>query len=267
MVHLLSDLEVGEMESAAAGRPRAEKDLMPMMSSPQTLLVLADRGTMPFEALHGEPLYLHALRALVDAFPAEATVSVDVHHEARVRAEVNAFGLPARVVAGHAWWAESDRQGTDLILHDALCPLTSVQFLREVRERAVERPGCSFMSFRPVTDTLKTIANERIRDTIDREGLAALTSPALVSASALGRATRANRRPPLSDFAELAAWLRTLGDVELVKAPSLARRVDDPSAVNVLECLDEVGRRVRIESSDPQVVHSPLSGGSGTRTP
>ncbi len=238
------------------------------MSSPQTLLVLADRGTLPFEALHGEPLYLHALRALVEAFPTEATVSVDVDHELRVRAEVDAVGLPARVVAGHTWWAESKKlRARDLLVHDALCPLTSVQFLRDVRERAVGRPGRSFISFRPVTDTLKTVVNERIHDTIDREGLAVLSSPALVSASALGRAFEANCRPPLSDFTELVAWLRTMGEIELVKAPSLARRVDDPSSVNLLECLDEVGRRVRIEPGDPQGVQLPFSDGSGTRTP
>jgi hypothetical protein len=29
------------------------------------------------------------------------------------------------------------------------------------------------------------------------------------------------------------------------KAPSLGRRVDDPSAVNLLECMDELARSVR----------------------
>jgi hypothetical protein len=51
----------------------------------------------------------------------------------------------------------------------------------------------------------------------------------------------------LSNFGELLSWLRGRGPVELVKGPSLARRVDDASAVNLLECVDEVGRRVHTE--------------------
>jgi len=237
-------------------------------SSPQTVLVLGDRGTLPFEALHGEPLYFHGLRALVEAFPVEATVTVDDDHLTRVRAEVHDVGITARVVTTGMWWEERDLlPADDLLVHDALCPLTTAQFLRDVRERVDGRPGCSFMSFRPVTDTTKTVVDEQISGTIDRQGLAALMSPAVVPASLLAGAIKTDRMPPLSDFAELATWLRGLGDLELVKAPSMALRVDDASAVNLLECLDEVGRRVRIEPGKPRAAGRPLSGGSGTRTP
>ena len=219
-----------------------------MTSSPQTVLVLGDRGTLPFEKLHGEPLYLHGLRALVEAFPAEATVTVDEDRLTRVRAEVDAVGVGARVVTGRTWWEELLRRPPhDLLVHDALCPLTTAQFLRDVAERTSERPECSFMSYRPVTDTTKTVVDGQISGTIDRQGLAALMSPAVVPASVLAHAVSAGRMPPLSDFAELATWLRGLGDLELVRAPSMARRVDDASAVNLLECLDEVGRRVHVE--------------------
>lgn len=214
-----------------------------MTSSPQTVLVLGDRGALPFEALHGEPLYLHALRALVEAFPVEATVTVDEDQLTRVRAEVDDVGIGAQVVTSSRWWEERAHfPAHDLLMHDALCPLTTAQFLQDVRERVVARPGCSFMSFRPVTDTTKTVVDGRISGTIDRQGLAALTSPAVVPLSSLAVAISAGRMPPLSDFAELATWLRGLGDLALVEAPSLARRVDDVSAVNLLECLDEVGR-------------------------
>jgi len=217
-------------------------------SSPQTVLVLGDRGSLPFEALHGEPLYLHGLRALVEAFPVEATVTVDADLLTRVQTEVDDVGIVARVVTSRAWWEDLPlRPVDDLIVHDALCPLTTAQFLRDVAERVVQRPGCSFMSFRPVTDTTKTVVDGQISGTIDRQGLAALMSPAVVPASVLAGAVSADRMPPLSDFAELATWLRGLGDLELVRAPSMARRVDDASAVNLLECLDEVGRRVHVE--------------------
>ena len=217
-----------------------------MTSSPQTVLVLGDRGTLPFEALHGEPLYLHGLRALVEAFPVAATVTVDADHLTRVQNEVDDVGIGARVVTSRTWWEELD-PADHLVVHDALCPLTTAQFLRDVAERVVERPGCSFMSFRPVTDTTKTVVDGQISGTIDRQGLAALMSPAVVPASVLAPAVSAGRMPPLSDFAELATWLRGLGDLQLVRAPSMARRVDDASAVNLLECLDEVGRRVHVE--------------------
>ncbi|MGA9101805.1 2-C-methyl-D-erythritol 4-phosphate cytidylyltransferase [Aeromicrobium sp.] len=219
-----------------------------MTSSPQTVLVLGDRGTLPFEELHGEPLYFHALRALVEAFPVEATITVDDDHLTRVRTEVEGVGIGARVVTGGEWWdGLAGRRAPDLLVHDVLCPLTTAQFLRRVWDRATARPGCSFMSYRPVTDTTKTVVDGRISGTIDRQGLAALVSPAVVPASSLDAAIAADRRPPLSDFAELAAWLRSWGDLELVKAPSMARRVDDASAVNLLQCLDEVGRRVHVE--------------------
>lgn len=217
-----------------------------MTSSPQTVLVLGDRGTLPFEALHGEPLYLHGLRALVGAFPVDATVTVDADHLTRVQNEIADVGIAAGVVTSRTWWEELD-PADDLLVHDALCPLTTAQFLRDVAERVVERPGCSFMSFRPVTDTTKTVVDGQISGTIDRQGLAALMSPAVVPASVLAHAVSAGRMPPLSDFAELATWLRGLGDLQLVRAPSMARRVDDASAVNLLECLDEVGRRVHVE--------------------
>ena len=218
-----------------------------MTTPPQTVLVLGDRGTLPFEALHGEPLYVHGLRALVEAFPVEATITVDEDHLTRVRSEVDDMGIGARVVTSSRWWDERALLAThDLLVHDALCPLTTAQFLRDVHERVAGRPGCSIMSFRPVTDTTKTVVAEQISGTFDRQRLAALMSPAVVPASLLAGAISANRMPPFSDFGELATWLRGMGDLELVPAPSSALRVDDSSAVNLLECLDDVGRRVRV---------------------
>ena len=55
----------------------------------------------------------------------------------------------------------------------------------------------------------------------------------------------AKQRPPVHDFALLAAWLRERGDLRLVKAPSMARRVGDESALLVLECVDELAHHVR----------------------
>ena len=92
-----------------------------------------------------------------------------------------------------------------------------------------------------MTDTVKTVVDERIPGTIDREGQARSSSPP-------GRPTaapsprRCARRPPTSRL--LPPGCASAGPAELVKGPSMARRVEDESAVNLLECLDEVGRRV-----------------------
>ena len=67
-----------------------------------------------------------------------------------------------------------------LLVHDPLCPLTSAEFLAEVRRAGHHKPGVSLAAFRPVTDTVKTVVDERIHGTIAREGLAALLAPVLV---------------------------------------------------------------------------------------
>ena len=89
---------------------------------------------------------------------------------------------------------------------------------------------------------LKTLAS--------REGLAAVASPLIVPGHLLAAAS-ADEPPPIHDFAEMVTWLRARGDVELVKAPLLGRRVEHHRAVHLLECVDEVGRRVRTEAGHP----------------
>ncbi|MGD9961677.1 2-C-methyl-D-erythritol 4-phosphate cytidylyltransferase [Nocardioides sp.] len=213
------------------------------------LLALTGRGDLPFELLHGEPLYLHALRALNEAFPGECLVSVPAGQSGRIADQVSAAELSADVVDGDAWWSRLDPDaGRDLLVHDSLCPLTSAAFLRDLAYGGLADAAtdCSRVAFRPVTDTVKRVVDGRIVGTIDREGLAAVTSPVLLRASVLVGAVARGEVPPLADLAALVGWLRERGTVELVRAPSLARRVDDPSAVNLLECVDEMSRRTRM---------------------
>jgi 2-C-methyl-D-erythritol 4-phosphate cytidylyltransferase len=233
-----------------SGAPRAveeRRDVRPRLPAHAILAVLG-RDDLPFASLHGVPLYLHALRSLVTASPEGVSVVVAANHEDRVRGEVRDAGLSVPVLGGATWWAETGpRLGGSLLVHDPLCPLASAAFLREVRRTGHEHPGLSLAAFRPVTDTVKTVVDECIQGTIDREGLAALIAPVLIAAKVLREAVAAGDEPPLENFGELLSWLRTRGPVELVKGPSLARRVDDASAVNLLECVDEVGRRVHTE--------------------
>jgi len=233
-----------------SGAPRAveeRRDVRPRLPAHAILAVLG-RDDLPFASLHGVPLYLHALRSLVAASPEGVSVVVAAEHEDRVRGEVRDASLAVPVLGGRTWWAETGpRLSGSLLVHDPLCPLTSADFLREVRRTGHEHPGLSLAAFRPVTDTVKTVVDERIHGTIDREGLAALIAPVVIAAKVLREAVAAGDEPPLANFGELLSWLRARGPVELVKGPSLARRVDDASAVNLLECVDEVGRRVHTE--------------------
>ncbi len=201
------------------------------------VLSLLGHASLGFETLHGEPLFVHALRALADALGGEPLVVVRRPDVARVAADVTRTGLAARVVAEEDWW-EAAGASHHLLVHDALCPLASAEFLMAVAARAGTG---SVVGFRPVTDTVKTAVDGAIQGTIDRESLAAVTSPVLVAVDTL------DAEPPLADFARLVGWLRERGPVDLVAAPAIARRVDDESAVNLLESIDELGRRVRPE--------------------
>jgi hypothetical protein len=219
------------------------------MTSAAVLPVLSLLGheSLGFELLHGEPLYVHALRALVVGVGGEPLLVVRRPDVERVIAEVTHADLATRVVIAEEWWAAvRELPGTALLLHDALCPLASADFLAAVAGRTSEQ--VSLVGYRPVTDTVKTAVGGAIQGTIDREGLAAITAPVLVAAAVVG-----DQEPPIADVVALVAWLRERGPVELVTAPSLARRVDDASAVNLLECVDELSRQV--------------TGGPGARTP
>ena len=225
------------------------------------VLAMTGRAALPFSLLHRQPLYLHALRSLAASGGSTVVVAVDPADHDRVRREVRRAGLTASVRVGADWWPAVQAPGAGLVVHDPLCPLVSADFVRDVRRRAGAQPDTSFLAYRPVTDTVKTVVDDQIQGTIDREALAALVSPAVVSPSLVAASVAVGEQPPVDDFARLAAWLRERGRVELVRAPSLARRVDDASAVNLLECVDELARRVRTEAGA-----GPVSGAAGRGT-
>lgn len=226
------------------------------------VLAMAGRDGLPFAALHRAPLYLHALKSLAAAGDHDLVVAVDEADHERVVREVHHAGLRAEVRSGSGWWdhVRDAAVRSGLLVHDALCPLASVDFLREMGVSSAARLDVSLLAYRPVTDTVKTVVDSRIQGTIDREGLAALVSPAVIASGVVAAASAAGDRPPVDDFAALASWLRERGEVELVRAPSLARRVDDASSVNLLECVDELARRVRREPAEVPVSDAAVPG-------
>jgi hypothetical protein len=212
---------------------------------------LTGRGALPFAHLHERPLYLHALAALVSVVPAPVLLVDDGPDQVRA---VDLDELPAGtlVLTAAAWWA--GRRPGPLLVHDSLCPLTPVSLLASIMTRVDGNPSRSVAAYRPVTDTVKTAVADRIEGTIDRERLGIVTSPMALSADVV--ADRAHP-PRIDDLASLVAWVRARAAVDLVKAPSLARRVDDESSVHLLESVDEMSRQLR----------HPVSDGPATRTP
>ncbi|MDQ6642684.1 MAG: 2-C-methyl-D-erythritol 4-phosphate cytidylyltransferase, partial [Actinomycetota bacterium] len=165
------------------------------------------------------------------------------------------------------WWHVVRRSPPRrLMVHDALCPLAPVDFLTDLCESRVAAAGASVAAFRPVTDTVKTALDGRIRGTIDRDFLVALTSPVVIAETVVAAAMTAGDLPPTDDFGALVAWLRTRGAVELVHAPAIARRVEDVSAVNLLECVDELAHQVRTGGGRGGPA-APLSAAPDSRTP
>jgi 2-C-methyl-D-erythritol 4-phosphate cytidylyltransferase len=196
-------------------------------------VVAAGRGDLPFASLHGEPLLAHAVRTAQAAVEAEVVVLVDEASRADAAAVV-VGSLPTLTAA--EWW--SSRSAAAELVHDALCPLAPASLLAEVA--AAAGSGRAVAAYRPVTDTVKTARDDRIEGTIDRDGLGIVVAPVLVP-RAVGNGEPA---PPL-DLARLVDWLRARTTVDLVRSPSLARRVHDLGSVALLECVDEMARRTR----------------------
>lgn len=212
------------------------------MTAPLGVLAIVGRRPLAESELHGEPLWRHALRALAAAVDDRPLVVAEASVVRRLADRAGA--ATGRWVPVDDWWDEVVRRPRPLLVHDPLCPLTEATFLAEV-VAAGEDGGVSAAAYRPVTDTVKIVTGGRIRGTVDREQLAALGSPVYVGGEVVRRAADAGETLPLADPPALVAWLRARGPLTMVRAPSLARRVDDESAIGLLECVDQLGHRLR----------------------
>jgi len=175
------------------------------------LVLDEDRGALPYTLIHGESLVACAAWALGEAGVdlADATV-------------------PWEVVVD---------SGEDLVLHDALCPMTPPAFIAACLAQA-RTTGRPVVGTRPVTDTVKVVADGPagpvVGETLDRDALVAVASPLVIPAAVL--ATLA--QPPSPDLARSVAALAAAGHaVDTLEAPPEGRRVSTPDDVRLLDAL------------------------------
>ena len=109
---------------------------------------------------------------------------------------------------------------------------TPADFVARCVETAVERDTV-VVAVRPVTDTIKTVAQGMIGDTLDRSDLVEVTSPIVLPATVVEQLETI----PDGDFAAVAAELAARFPVTTLEAPAQGRRVTDADDVRVLESL------------------------------
>ncbi len=184
---------------------------LPDDPAPALGTVLTDgRGSLPFALIHGEALVACAAWAL-----GEAGV------------------LP---IADGTTWEAVVAAGEPFVVHDPLCPMTPPDFIAACVARAVDR-ACVVVGIRPVTDTVKVVADGVVGETVDRESLVAVAAPVVLPPTVVA----ALDGLPSHDLVELVAALRLRYPVELVEAPPAARRVGSDDDVRVLEALTAGG--------------------------
>jgi 2-C-methyl-D-erythritol 4-phosphate cytidylyltransferase len=164
------------------------------------------RGSLPYALIHGESLVAAASWALGEA----GVTAVDL---------------------GAAWAGLVDSE-EPFVLHDPLCPMTPPAFIAACVARAVER-GCVVVGVRPVTDTVKVVADGVVGETVDRDLLVGVVSPVVLPPSVVA----AVEGLPSIDFVELVDALRRRYPIELVEAPPTARRIGSQDDLRLLEAL------------------------------
>jgi len=165
-----------------------------------------DRGSLPFALIHGEALIAAAAWSLGES----GVMPVDTRTP----------------------WSSLVELGEPLVLHDSLCPMTPPEFIAACVVRALEH-ACVVVGVRPVTDTVKEVADGLVGATVDRDSLVSVASPVVLPPEVVS----ALEGLPSADPVALVADLRRRFPVELVEAPPAARRVGSEDDVRLLEAL------------------------------
>ncbi len=228
--------------------------------------------------LDGEPLLHHAVRAarLVTGYVVVLTAATDVSTVSRrlgrhgLGPDVLVGARPAGMV-GPTSGEGRPAVGTDLaaavrdalgasgpgdrpahralLVVDPLCPLAPAWHLAAVVAE-LRLPGGGYRAgaaVHPMTDTVKRVRVEQptragvpgvaVAGTVDRETLRVVTSPVLVPVACAGDV------PAAADGPALVGALRRAGEVHLLGAPPVARRVHDRAGLHLLVGLREVEER------------------------
>ena len=123
--------------------------------------------------------------------------------------------------------------GEDVVLHDALCPMTPPAFIAACLAQARES-GDVVVGVRPVTDTVKVVVDGRVGETLDRDDLHAVASPLVLPAHVVAQLDRR----PVTDLAQAVADLAAAGHrVAPTPAPPEGRRVTSVEDVRLLDAL------------------------------
>jgi 2-C-methyl-D-erythritol 4-phosphate cytidylyltransferase len=160
-----------------------------------------------------------------------------IHGEALVACAAWAVGEAGiDLVDATVTWETLVGAGRDLVLHDALCPMTPPGFIAGCLDLA-RSTGRPVVGVRPVTDTVKVVAGGHVGDTLDRERLLAVTAPLVIPAAVVAQLSHR----PDSDMLVAVGELGAAGHrVETIEAPPEGRRVSTPDDVRVLDALTTV---------------------------
>ena len=176
------------------------------LPEPLGIVPVDGRGSLPFALVHGESLVAAASWALTTA-----------------GATLFDYGTSLAGVQD---------SGQVLVVHDPLCPLTPTAFLEEAIAEATGT-GAVVVGVRPVTDTVKHYADERLGETVDRDELMCVTSPVVLPAAVVAALDHLD----LDDLAVLVADLAERFPVRYLPAPPLGRRIVDEADLEALTAL------------------------------
>ncbi|WP_232678227.1 2-C-methyl-D-erythritol 4-phosphate cytidylyltransferase [Nocardioides sp. R-C-SC26] len=204
------------------------------------LVLVEERGSLPFALVHGESLVAATAWAAGEAGVSLVDASVPWSELCEAAVEEDAA----------------------VVLLDSLCPMTPPAFIASCVERATSAERV-VVGVRPVTDTVKRTRSSatsavvvELGGDVDRDDLVMPCSPVVVPPRLLAPGTAAGDAfssgweswVGSTDLADLVVRLRQIGeDVVLAEAPASARRVgslDDVALVEAATRPDDVEREL-----------------------
>lgn len=181
---------------------------------------LGPDGPKALQLLAGEPMLVHAVRALAAAHDVHLVVVAappERLEETRAMLRDQHRGADLDVVAGGATRSESVRCAlsalpggtTTVLVHDAARPLAPVHLVEAVAA-AVLGGADAVVPGVPVADTVKAVADGVVTATLDRSGLCAAQTPQGFRREVLERA-HAEHDPTGPDVTDDASMVERLG--------------------------------------------------------